>query len=88
MQRRNIDEIDRIFREEYLQGPGTIGSHAIISMWEDFASNRYEQDVVSDVTRKDISRVLLRLTAELVASGRTDKLRTSTGDWVEIANMS
>lgn len=88
MHHNNIDEIHRIFRDEYMHGPGTIGAHAIINMWEDFASNSYDEDVISSVTRQDISRILLRLTAELVAFGQTDKLRTPTGEWIEIANIN
>jgi len=82
----NIDELSLVFRDEYVQGPGVIGSHAILNMWQDFVSNAYENEVIQDVTREDISRVLLRLTAELVALGLTDKMRNTNGEWVDIHN--
>lgn len=85
--RTNIDELALMFRDEYVRGPGVIGAHAILNMWQDFASNAYDEEVIKDVTREDISRVLLKLTAEVVAMGLTDKMRTSHGEWVDLTSI-
>lgn len=76
-----------MFRDEYVRGPGVIGAHAILNMWQDFASNAYDEEVIKDVTREDISRVLLKLTAEVVAMGLTDKMQTSHGEWVDLTSI-
>lgn len=86
--KNNIDELALAFRDEYVRGPGVIGAHAILNMWQDFASNAYDEDVIHNATREDISRILLRLTAEVVALGLTDKISTSHGEWVDIASVS
>lgn len=85
--RTNIDELALMFRDEYVRGPGVIGAHAILNMWQDFASNAYDEEVIKDVTREDISRVLLKLTAEVVAMGLTDKMQTSHGEWVDLTSI-
>lgn len=79
-----LHEIERIFADEYVVGPGVIGSQAIVRMWGEYSSNSYDPDIVAGATREDLARILLRLTAQIVALGNADKMRNSLGEWVEL----
>lgn len=79
-----MNELLNVFRTEYIFGPGVTGHGAIRSMWEDYANNSYDPDVVAGVTRDEIARMLLRLTAEIVATNSTDKMKNPLGEWVDI----
>lgn len=80
-----MNNIENILRDEYL-GIGAIGKFAIVSMWDDFANNRYQDGILEDQATDvfEIGLILCRLTEEIVASGKCEQMIDGRGQWVNI----
>jgi len=73
------NSIDEILAEEYL-GVGVIGKVAIHALWEDFAEGRMNEWLEeTETTRVELLEAMLRLTTDIVGSGKVDMLRTMDG---------
>jgi hypothetical protein len=78
--------LDNILAENYL-GLGAIGSHAIMSIWDDFTNKAHETDdwiTEQGISERDLAHALIRLTAFIIDSDLLDKMNTPDG-WMPVS---
>lgn len=73
------NSIDEILAEEYF-GMGAIGKIAIQALWEDFAEGRMTEWLEeTETTETELLEAMVRLTADIVSSGKINMYRTMNG---------